>query len=570
MDCLRRQKKESIRPESDLEQQKHLINQPFQKLASSETAQDVAVGPDGSIWIVSITNAGARGNQIRKWNPSINDFGPSIGEGVKITVDKQGNPWIIDALEDVYAYNGASWTKVGGGSTDISASANGFVSVVKSSEEHSVWRNAEGISESWNLLAGTKAKRVANDPQGKPWVIGLDGAISRWTGTYWTSVTSAKANDIGIGADGTVWIVTNQSTGKGGYQVAIWNLAVEGEWEFIPEVGATNIAVAPNGDLIAVDDQFGIFRLKTPRILPPPKPTPTPKPDRFYIERLIQNFPLLVLIFVAGSAFGLFLWLALRPHPVYIPSSTNTDSPSSTNIDPPLSYDKNFQDIAVGPDGSIWIVRRFLVDGEQDGCRISRWNPIINDFEPSIGGGVRIAIDNKGNIWSTTIDGRVRAYDGSKWTQVGHSSTDIGTSANGLVFVVGGGNTIWGNSEGIIEHWFYLPGTTAKRVASDPHGNPWVVGLDDGTISRWNGASWISVPGAKAKDIGIGADGTVWIITDQPADEGGNQVAIWNSAEAKWKLIPEVGAAEISVAPNGNLVRLDNRGTIITFAKPAL
>jgi len=79
------------------------------------------------------------------------------------------------------------------------------------------------------------------------------------------------------------------------------------------------------------------------------------------------------------------------------------------------------------------------------------------------------------------------------------------------------------------------------RIAVDPSGAPWVVNVNGNIYSRASG-SWQLMPGL-AKDIGIGADGSVWVIGTDPTP-GGYGIYRWNGSD--WSRI-DGGATDISV-----------------------
>jgi hypothetical protein len=60
----------------------------------------------------------------------------------------------------------------------------------------------------------------------------------------------------------------------------------------------------------------------------------------------------------------------------------------------------------------------------------------------------------------------------------------------------------------------------AVRIAVAPNGTPWILD-NDGRIHQRTAGQWVQVEG-RALDIGIGADGTVWVttLTDDWGEDG--------------------------------------------------
>lgn len=104
------------------------------------------------------------------------------------------------------------------------------------------------------------------------------------------------------------------------------------------------------------------------------------------------------------------------------------------------------------------------------------------------------------------------------WTSIPGRATDIGIGADGSVWIIGtdrasfGGYKVfrWG---GMTWEAVDSPGAVAIDVGTD--GQPWIVD-EYGNIFQRTSDAWIQVsgPGQAASDIGIGADGSVWIIAN--------------------------------------------------------
>lgn len=102
-------------------------------------------------------------------------------------------------------------------------------------------------------------------------------------------------------------------------------------------------------------------------------------------------------------------------------------------------------------------------------------------------------------------------YQHTDWQYMLDDVEDVGVGANGHVWAVS--NSWYGDGYGLYEWdgktWWESRGS-AVRVDVDPHGNPWVVN-EYNEIWRLLRGHWELLSGA-ATDIGIGADGSVWVI----------------------------------------------------------
>jgi hypothetical protein len=101
----------------------------------------------------------------------------------------------------------------------------------------------------------------------------------------------------------------------------------------------------------------------------------------------------------------------------------------------------------------------------------------------------------------------------AEWEQVPGEASAIAIGANGEVWAVSGSLREPGGYA--VYHWngerfARVPGAAAVRIAVDPFGNPWVVDSFNNLV-HWSGGAWQKVRGS-AKDVGIGADGSVWTV----------------------------------------------------------
>ncbi|MFN0014494.1 MAG: hypothetical protein ACKVU2_08090 [Saprospiraceae bacterium] len=210
-------------------------------------------------------------------------------------------------------------------------------------------------------------------------------------------------------------------------------------------------------------------------------------------------------------------------------------------------------DVGVGANGTAWVIGWVSVPG---GYNIARWNGSF--WEDIPGGAVRIDVDPNGNAWIVNDAGLIFRWDGQTWQGIGGQAHDIGIGANGKVWVIGwtavsGGYNIarWNGS-----FWEDIPGG-AVRIDVDPNGNAWITN-DTGLIFRWKGQEWDFSIGGQAHDVGIGADGTVWVI-GWTAVPGGFNIGRWTGSY--WADV-EGGLNNISGAPNGSAWGTNTDGII--------
>src|SRR5262249_26286183 len=102
------------------------------------------------------------------------------------------------------------------------------------------------------------------------------------------------------------------------------------------------------------------------------------------------------------------------------------------------------------------------------------------------------------------------------WGKLPGLARDIGAGADGSVWVIGTnpvGNDGVGDFRWTGSDWEAIDGG-GVRIDVDEGGNPWVVN-SGGQIFRRINDRWQLLPGL-ARDIGAGADGSVWVIGTNP------------------------------------------------------
>lgn len=138
-------------------------------------------------------------------------------------------------------------------------------------------------------------------------------------------------------------------------------------------------------------------------------------------------------------------------------------------------------------------------------------------------------------------------HDHLGWQRLPGQAKDIGVGADGSVWAVGADD--FGDDFGLYwwdgRVWSQNRGS-AVRVDVDPRGRPWVINSDD-EIFRLERGRWERIGGA-ASDIGIGADGSVWVVGID-SRRGGH--SLYRLQNGLWKKVDGSGV-RIDVDRNGN------------------
>lgn len=229
---------------------------------TNQQANDIGVNPTNgtSAWIITNTSGGGGNFTIARWNyavsPPNGGWETMPGAAVRIAVNPAGEAWVINSANQIFRWSNSSgaWAQMPGYATDIGIGGNGDVWVIGAGVvgNNSIYKwNGSG----WTQIDGS-AVRISVDPSGNPWVVAADGTIWRRYGGvygYWQGVQGWAA-DIGIGGDGTVWVLGGSVSG--GYQVWRWNGS---GWVLTQGVG-TAISAATGAKAWVVNASHQIYR----------------------------------------------------------------------------------------------------------------------------------------------------------------------------------------------------------------------------------------------------------------------------------------------------------------------
>ena len=226
--------------------------------------------------------------------------------------------------------------------------------------------------------------------------------------------------------------------------------------------------------------------------------------------------------------------------------------------------DTKVSDVAVGANGFVYAIGTDLVS-PTGGYGIYRVAGNKLNKLP-LCAGVRVAVAPDGRPWVVNKSNLIYRFrdSTSAWEQMPGTATDIGIGADGSIFIIGtqdvspsGGKNIlkWDGS-----NWVTMPEYAGIHIAVDPTGIPYVTNLSN-IVYKYGGINlWNPINGVSANDIGIGADGSVFV-----TETTGSPASIAKlTPPASWLQVATVAASatSISVKPDGTFVYIDGNGLL--------
>jgi hypothetical protein len=220
-------------------------------------------------------------------------------------------------------------------------------------------------------------------------------------------------------------------------------------------------------------------------------------------------------------------------------------------------------DLAVSSSDAVWGLD-FAATGGCGGDH-AIFERVGSSFTQRPGCANRIAVAPDGKSWVITQNGDLFQWDGALFQlQSSAVATDVGIGADGTIWIIGLNQPgACGNSHPILRRegttWAQKQGC-ARRIAVGPDGKAWIV-TAEGAIFQWNGSVFTNV-GDSAFDVGVGANGRVWV-TGNPAGTAG---PIRMRDGQSWRTFSG-SAVNVSVSSTGVPWVTDGQGTVM-FLKP--
>jgi hypothetical protein len=181
-------------------------------------ATDIGVGARGDAMAVGIDRVEG-GHSLYRWIGS--DWQIVPGGAVRIDLDPQGNPWVVNSAGQILRAGPAGWQQLPGLARDIGIGANGSVWVVGVTPTPGGFTIHRWNGRDWDLVPGG-AVRIDVDPRGTPWVVNDRGDILRRTPSGQWQRLPGSATAVTIATDGTAWMLGSDPV-PGGYSIQRWN-----------------------------------------------------------------------------------------------------------------------------------------------------------------------------------------------------------------------------------------------------------------------------------------------------------------------------------------------------------
>lgn len=211
------------------------------------------------------------------------------------------------------------------------------------------------------------------------------------------------------------------------------------------------------------------------------------------------------------------------------------------------SSEENIRDISVSANGTLWAITIDPLATEQQAGggglvkykkpKSNKWEALESGGATKIDGGPKGAkaytINNKGEVWQLEIGKKPKQLSGDGFAR------EISAGADGTVWIISNEAVHGGGSVQYLEgeHWVKVPGEIGgNKITGTPEGQALVVNIDGmiATISK-DGSTEQKTGDGFAKEVSMAPDGTTWVITNEPSEDGGNKVIYQPAEGGAWQ-----------------------------------
>lgn len=482
-----------------------------------------------------------------RWRADAQKWAKMSGKFERITGAEDNHPWAITAEGIAMRFNGLWWEPKSDKVADVAGDALGNVYIARLDGTIQRW---EPLSGNWRTVPGPRARRIALDIRGIPWVVATDGRILRMDGETWVPLPG-KARDIAAGAKGVAAIVDTEGRVRAlrtnplrwvPYEGMKDTLAVAltpdgGPWAVLADgkVLATTLIVK-QGHIDDEADDKKVPRAEVPHaaaihaapivaskiqagaVQAPHSSAPKPHAPEAATEAVTAP-----PVTGGGNGSGKSSAAAGTVSPA---GRGGAVDPATTTTREELAFTDTratASQVAIGRDGSV-----FALDTSGN---ISRWSNSRSEFDSFPGQLARLAVDSTGHPWGVTGLGRVFHHTGKAWVQIqGVTASDIAIGGQKDVVVIT-------DAEGLLSR--YNPKTgrfehidgLGVQVAVAPDGTPWTIRADN--VVQRCARNPCTPAGHLARSLAIGPDGSIFLVDTndrllrkRPQDKSFSQVLV--------------------------------------------
>jgi hypothetical protein len=526
---------------------------PLQYRLLPGAARDIAIGADGSVYIVTFDGGLAR------WSNGRNAFISFEGQFMRIAVTPDGKPWGITTKGEVFRNDGTLWRLVRNiVAQDIAIAYNGTVMVADAQNTIQKYDPASGL---FSRIPGDgdapppTGARLTLNPKGEPWTLDANGYVSRCDRSPCERLP-ARARDIGVGPEGSVIILDTSRI------LRRWNESAH-EFQRMDSIAdpVDALAVGPRGKpwLLSISSQVwaseffprdesrdGVEAAATAATSNAAQGTSTASPPVF---TFLLNMPFDQVSLPAGFT-------------------------SSTFPKPLMAISTNGSIVVLDSAFKFWnynvSTKQFVMDGSPPSLSALLSGDDVRSF----------VIGKDGTYWVTNTGSQLSpaAYrrQGSQWVSVsGLSDCAVASCTNAaMTLAVGKDGTVYATSTGgklyrydtalkrFVALGLALPSGASRLdyVGVDPVGRLWAVSGASDKLYEYVGNAWIARNGGALSSSGacidgttvcfsIGANGSVY---SDATVSGNRRLLRWNATSRTWDVIntsPNPGV--YVVAPDG-------------------
>jgi len=519
------------------------VSDPLEYRKVAGTARDIAIGAEGSVFVVTYDGGLAR------WSNTRNAFLAFPGQFSRIAVAPDGKPWGITTKGEVFRHDGSDWKLVRHiAAQDIAIGFDGTVIVADT--QRYLQKYAPAADAFARLPAGADGVpptgvKVAVDPSGKPWVITADGFVARCDQASCERLP-VKARSLDIGPEGSIVIVDSDRI------LRRWN---ERDGTFDRLDGIADLI-----DLASVGPRGKPWLLSTAAEV---------WASEFFMRDESRDVTT-AAVTAAVQAQSATTGTTTPPVFTFLVNMTFDSldvSPLVTNAGDPtavvMEIDGNGNPIIIDLNQDIWTYNYATKQLTKDGSVSSvPFSGFIRSF----------AIGKDSTYWLADGNSPYAVYrrQGSQWVQVTGLS-DCSSSCNPPTLAVGPDGVVYATSE---SGKLYRYDTALKRfviltlplpaklhyIGVDPGNRFWAVSGDTGKIYEYTGSEWairndstVALPDVcidqTSKCLSIGANGSVYTRNTS----GTKKLVRWNATSKVWEKISSSPTVDdtFAIGPDG-------------------